>query len=221
MSFAVPTSVADASLRAEAGYVVAPLSTQYGQCTVACWQPSEGISSPNLALIFGDVRDKASVLTRVQSECVTGHVFGSLACDCGGQLHDAVEQVAAAECGVVVYLRQEGRGIGLMDKIKAYALQTSGLDTVDANVALGHEPDERTYEAAGQMLRDLGVRSIRLLTNNPQKADGLRAVGIHVDVVVALPPRVGPGNRRYLAGKRDRLGHVLDLDADSAGGQPH
>ncbi|MCC6464097.1 MAG: bifunctional 3,4-dihydroxy-2-butanone-4-phosphate synthase/GTP cyclohydrolase II [Planctomycetes bacterium] len=155
------------------------------------------------------------VLARVHSECLTGDVFGSQRCDCGPQLHAAMQRVLAEPRGVVVYLRQEGRGIGLAEKIKAYALQDQGFDTVEANEMLGHKPDKREYGTGCQILMDLGVRKLRLLTNNPAKRHAISAYGLEIvdRVAIELPPN--EENNYYLATKRDKLGHILQLPKDS------
>jgi 3,4-dihydroxy 2-butanone 4-phosphate synthase / GTP cyclohydrolase II len=163
-----------------------------------------------LALVLGDVADGANVLTRLHSECLTGDVFGSLRCDCGAQLDAAMAAIAAEGRGVIVYLRgHEGRGIGLLSKLQAYELQDAGADTVDANTELGLPVDAREYSAGAQMLADLGVRSIRLLTNNPAKVSGLAGCGVDITERVPLATLVTPYNLRYLATKRDRLGHEI------------
>ena len=192
--------------------IEAALPTRRGPCRLFCWVPRPG-EQPDIALVFGDVHGCERVTVRVQSECLTGHVFQSLACDCHGQLYDALDLIAAEGCGVLVYLRQEGRGIGLVAKLDSYALQAQGMDTVDANAAVGHEADERSYDAAARILDELGVRSVRLLSNNPGKSAALRTAGVVINDVLPLPPKVAPENQRYLATKRDRLGHKLDLDA--------
>jgi 3,4-dihydroxy 2-butanone 4-phosphate synthase / GTP cyclohydrolase II len=168
-----------------------------------------------LALVLGDVADGADVLTRLHSECLTGDVFGSLRCDCGAQLEAAMAEIAAEGRGVVLYLRgHEGRGIGLLSKLRAYELQDAGADTVDANLVLGLPADAREYSAGAQMLADLGVHSVRLLTNNPAKVSGLTDCGVDVTARIALPAAVTPYNLRYLATKRDKLGHqIQDLDS--------
>jgi len=165
----------------------------------------------HLALVRGRVRGDRPVLVRVHSQCLTGDVFGSHRCDCGPQLHAALRAIARRGSGVLLYLRQEGRGIGLAAKLKAYALQDRGLDTVEANAKLGYPADLRDYGIGAQILTDLGVRRIELLTNNPRKLIGLEAHGL--TIVRRLPIRVPPTryNRRYLATKRDKLGHLLDL----------
>ncbi len=165
----------------------------------------------HIALTLGDLT--ASPLVRVHSECITGDLFGSERCDCGAQMAEALDRITAEGRGVLVYLRDhEGRGIGLVDKLRAYELQDQGLDTVAANEALGHEPDARHFGAAAQILRDLGVGEIRLLTNNPLKVAQLTDLG--VEVASRVPLVIGPNaeNRRYLEAKRSRLGHLLDLD---------
>ncbi|HET7012091.1 MAG TPA: GTP cyclohydrolase II, partial [Anaerolineales bacterium] len=156
----------------------------------------------HLALVLGQVAGMTGVLVRIHSECFTGDVLGSLRCDCGDQLHLAIERVAAEGTGVIVYLRQEGRGIGLQDKLRAYNLQDQGLDTVDANLALGHQADERDYSAAARILAHLQVRSVRLLTNNPEKVDALDNLGLRVEERVALHAPPTPQNAGYLRTKR-------------------
>jgi 3,4-dihydroxy 2-butanone 4-phosphate synthase/GTP cyclohydrolase II len=161
------------------------------------------------ALTMGDVRSKDAVLVRVHSECLTGDVFASLRCDCGQQLHDALKRIAEEGGGVLVYMRQEGRGIGFANKIHAYALQEEGLDTVEANEKLGFKPDLREYGLGAQILVDLGVHRIRLLTNNPKKVVGLEGFGL--EIVEQLPIRSEPTahNRKYLETKRTKMGHKL------------
>ncbi len=164
----------------------------------------------DLALLLGEPADHQPALVRIHSECFTGDVLGSLRCDCGQQLDRSLELIAAEQAGVVLYLRQEGRGIGLANKLRAYVLQDDGLDTVEANAALGFAPDLRDYSAAAAMLRDLGIRKVRLLTNNPMKVSGLQADGIDVERI-PLEVRAASQNRNYLATKRGRLGHLLEL----------
>ncbi|MDP2940936.1 MAG: bifunctional 3,4-dihydroxy-2-butanone-4-phosphate synthase/GTP cyclohydrolase II [Candidatus Omnitrophota bacterium] len=162
------------------------------------------------ALVMGEP-DKSGALVRVHSECLTGDVFGSLRCDCGRQLEKAMEQIAAENKGVILYMDQEGRGIGLVEKIKAYALQDKGLDTVEANLALGHKPDLRDYGIGAQILADLGLRDIRLLTNNPRKIVGLEGYGLRVIERLALETEPTDANYRYLKAKKEKLGHDLTL----------
>jgi len=163
----------------------------------------------HVALVLGDIGDGTDVLTRVHSECLTGDVLGSQRCDCGAQLDAAMAAIAERGSGVVLYMRgHEGRGIGLLSKLQAYELQDAGADTVDANLELGLPVDAREYSVAAQLLTDLGVRSVRLLTNNPEKVDGLARHGFEV-TRIPLPPLMTPHNLRYLTAKRDRLGHKL------------
>ena len=191
------------------------LPTRHGEFTAYGYRSTID-GSEHLALVYGDVvtpgaSDQAEpVLTRVHSECLTGDVFGSQRCDCGPQLDEALERVVEAGRGVVVYLRgHEGRGIGLVAKLEAYALQEAGRDTVDANLDLGLPADARHYGAASQVLRDLGVTRVLLLTNNPEKCQALEDFGITVEAQVPLTPRPNPHNLSYLRTKRDRMGHRI------------
>lgn len=169
----------------------------------------------HVAFVFGDIGDGTDVLVRVHSECLTGDVFGSLRCDCGPQLDAALHAVASEGRGAVLYMRgHEGRGIGLLHKLQAYQLQDAGRDTVDANLDLGLPADARDYGTGAQILVDLGVRSMRLLTNNPAKRAGLEGYGLSVLGQVRLPTHANPENLAYLQTKRDKMGHDLDLDAD-------
>lgn len=163
----------------------------------------------HLALVYGEVSGKKDVLVRVHSECLTGDVFHSQRCDCGDQLHAAMAQIVAEGAGIVVYMRQEGRGIGLRNKLHAYHLQERGLDTVDANVKLGFAPDLREYGLGAQILLALGVDSVRLLTNNPKKIIGLEGYGIKITGRVPIVMCAGDNNRRYLDTKKDRMGHMF------------
>jgi 3,4-dihydroxy 2-butanone 4-phosphate synthase/GTP cyclohydrolase II len=164
----------------------------------------------HLALVLGEIDPNQPVLLRAHSECLTGDIFGSLRCDCGAQLHAAIETIASEGVGVILYIRhQEGRGIGLLDKLHAYNLQDKGLDTVEANEALGHPADKRDYGIGSQILYDLGVRKIRLLTNNPKKIYGLEGFGLEVVERVPISITSNPHNERYLRAKRDKLGHLL------------
>jgi 3,4-dihydroxy 2-butanone 4-phosphate synthase / GTP cyclohydrolase II len=173
----------------------------------------------HIALVYGDLGDGEDVLARVHSECLTGDVLGSRRCDCGAQLEAAMAAVAAEGRGIVCYLRgHEGRGIGLLSKLRAYQLQDGGADTVDANLELGLPADARDYSIGAQILADAGVRSVRLLTNNPAKVAGLAACGIEVRAMVQVPVAPTPENLRYLIAKRDRLGHRIDGLPESNGG---
>jgi 3,4-dihydroxy 2-butanone 4-phosphate synthase/GTP cyclohydrolase II len=184
------------------------LPTPWGEFTAVGYR--ELISGKqHLALVHGDITDREDVLVRVHSECVTGDVFGSLRCDCGEQLHHAMEQITAEEMGVVLYLAQEGRGIGLLNKLRAYELQEQGLDTVDANLELGFAPDMRDYGIGAQILSDLGLTSIRVLTNNPRKIIGIEAFGLTVTEEVPIEVAPQEHNVDYLRAKRDKLGHRL------------
>jgi len=169
----------------------------------------------HLALVMGDVNAQTNVLIRVHSECFTGDVLGSRRCDCGEQLQRAMQQIAEAGQGIVIYLRQEGRGIGLLDKLRAYNLQDEGYDTVDANILLGHQADERDYTAAAQILDDLNVRSVRLLTNNPRKIRHLKKLGVAVNERVPLESTVYADNASYLLTKVQRMNHLLSLNTFS------
>jgi 3,4-dihydroxy 2-butanone 4-phosphate synthase/GTP cyclohydrolase II len=166
----------------------------------------------HVALVKGDISEDEPVLVRVHSECLTGDVFGSMRCDCGSQLHAAMQMVGKEGRGVILYMRQEGRGIGLANKLKAYALQDQGMDTVEANLKLGFKPDLRDYGIGAQILRDLGVRKMKLMTNNPKKIVGLEGYGIEVVDRVAIESNPVPENLGYLQCKRDKMGHLLELD---------
>ncbi len=163
----------------------------------------------HIAIIKGDVSGDKPVLVRVHSSCATGDIFASMRCDCGEQLHRAMQMIDAEGCGAVVYLNQEGRGIGLMDKIKAYKLQEEGLDTVEANIHLGHAADERDYGVGAQILNILGIRKMRLMTNNPVKRRGLEGFGLEIVEIVPIEITPNDYNRRYMATKKSRMGHNL------------
>jgi len=188
----------------------APLPTVYGDFTAVAYE-NDVDRCQHVALVKGRWREDEPVLVRVHSKCLTGDVFGSERCDCGPQLHAALRQIERAGKGVLLYLDQEGRGIGLVNKLKAYNLQDQGLDTAEANVRLGFKPDLRDYGLGAQMLRDLGVRKMRLLTNNPKKIIGLEGYGLEVveRVAIEMPPT--RRNRAYLTTKRDKMGHLLTL----------
>ncbi|MGH2786181.1 MAG: bifunctional 3,4-dihydroxy-2-butanone-4-phosphate synthase/GTP cyclohydrolase II [Actinomycetota bacterium] len=192
--------------------VEAKLPTRFGEFRVFGYESTVD-GRHHLALVLGDIGDGKRVLTRMHSECLTGDVFHSLRCDCGSQLEDAMDQVAAEGRGVVVYLRgHEGRGIGLLHKLRAYRLQEAGRDTVEANTELGFAPDPRDYGVGAQILVDLGVHSMRLLTNNPTKRAGLEGYGLSIVERVPLQSRVNEHNIHYLQTKKAKLGHLLDLD---------
>ena len=187
---------------------VVKLPTEYGDFDLYLYR-SKLDNLHHLALVCGEVTGKRNVLVRVHSECLTGDGFGSRRCDCGPQLHQAMRLVAAAGCGVVVYMRQEGRGIGLGPKIKAYKLQEQGYDTVEANEKLGFDMDLREYGLGAQILTDLGLKTIRLLTNNPRKLVGLEGYGLEIVEQVPIRVKPNPHNARYLETKRKKLGHLL------------
>ena len=187
---------------------VVRLPTDYGEFNLYLYR-SKLDGQHHLALVCGDVAGKANVLVRVHSECLTGDVFGSRRCDCGPQLHQAMRQVAEAGSGVIVYMRQEGRGIGLAPKIKAYKLQEQGYDTVEANNKLGFDMDLREYGLGAQILADLGLKTIRLLTNNPRKVVGLEGYGLSIIEQVPIQVKANPHNAKYLRTKREKLGHLL------------
>jgi GTP cyclohydrolase II len=195
--------------------VSVPLPTPFGVFTAHAFEPFSG--NVHVALVAGEVRGRQHVLTRLHSECLTGDALGSLRCDCGVQLRQSLRRVAAEGLGVVIYATgHEGRGIGLINKLRAYVLQDEGADTVEANHALGLPADSRSYEESAAVLDALGVRSVRLLTNNPSKADGLRRSGIVVEEVVSLATTPQHRNARYLATKSARMGHRLP-----GGPEPH
>ncbi|MEO0083277.1 MAG: bifunctional 3,4-dihydroxy-2-butanone-4-phosphate synthase/GTP cyclohydrolase II [candidate division WOR-3 bacterium] len=184
------------------------LPTPYGEFKLYVYEDKIE-SYLHLALVKGDVRGKENVLVRVHSQCLTGDVFHSLRCDCGTQLKIALQKISQEGCGVLVYMRQEGRGIGLLGKLQSYMLQDKGMDTVDSAIALGYEPDLRDYGIGAQILCDLGLSSIRLLTNNPKKIVGLKGFGLKITERVPIITKPNKRNIKYLITKRDRLGHLL------------
>ncbi|HEX9279963.1 MAG TPA: bifunctional 3,4-dihydroxy-2-butanone-4-phosphate synthase/GTP cyclohydrolase II [Gemmatimonadales bacterium] len=186
----------------------ARLPTPYGEFRIIGYR-NDVDAAEHVALVYGDVSGRRNVLVRMHSKCLTGDVFGSARCDCGWQLHSAMRMVAQEGHGVIVYLDQEGRGIGLLNKLKAYELQDAGRDTVTANEELGFKPDLRNYGIGAQILLDLGLSSIRILTNNPRKLVGLEGYGLEIVERVPIVPPPSDENRAYLDVKRDKLGHFL------------
>ena len=189
----------------------ATIPTQYGGSFKLIVYENDVDEMKHLALVKGEITAEDEVLVRVHSECLTGDVFGSERCDCGDQLHHAMEMVAEAGKGVIVYMHQEGRGIGLVNKIKAYELQERGQDTVEANISLGFKEDLRDYGIGAQILADIGVRKMRLLTNNPKKIVGLEGYGLTVTERVPIEIRPNENNIRYLKTKRRKMGHILKV----------
>ena len=188
--------------------VSARIPTEYGEFELVYYSNTVD-DKAHLAFHMGDLSGGENVLVRLHSECLTGDIFGSLRCDCGEQLDRSLQLIAEEGQGVLVYLRQEGRGIGLLQKIHAYNLQDAGHDTVDANLLLGHQADERDYTVAVRILEDLGIKSVRLITNNPLKISSLEDAGIKVNDRVELDNFVNPENSQYLLTKAQRMNHLL------------
>ena len=186
----------------------ADLPSKYGHFRIHAYE-SKLDGKCHLAIMKGDVRGKKDVLVRVHSECLTGDALGSMRCDCGEQLATALKKIEAEGCGVVLYMRQEGRGIGLANKMRAYELQDQGKDTVEANVLLGFAPDERDYGIGAQILADLGLSSIRLMTNNPAKRAGLEGYGLSITERVPLVMPVNEYDKNYMKVKSAKMGHIL------------
>ncbi|MCK5513590.1 MAG: GTP cyclohydrolase II, partial [Deltaproteobacteria bacterium] len=187
------------------------IPTEYGKFKLIVYK-SEIDDLEHLAMVMGEIDADKPVTVRVQSECLTGDVFCSLRCDCRGQLTNALKEIAKQGAGVLLYMRQEGRGIGLSNKLKAYNLQDEGMDTVEANEALGFEPDLRDYGVGAQIIRDLGIRKMRLMTNNPKKIVGLEGYGLIVSERVSIEIKPTGRNVRYLKTKQKKLGHILNFD---------
>ncbi len=194
----------------------ARVPTRHGEFTAVSYR-SLVDRDEHVALVKGRINPAESTLVRVHSECLTGDVFGSKRCDCGDQMGLALAAIGKEDAGVFLYMRQEGRGIGIHNKLKAYALQDEGLDTVDANIKLGFDPDPRQYGVGAQILVDLGVRKMRFLTNNPKKRVGIESFGLELVEEVPIIAPVNDENRRYLATKASRMGHRLDIDMAAGG----
>jgi GTP cyclohydrolase II len=197
---------------------VAELPSRFGRFRiVGFWNNRD--RKEHVALVHGDVLGQENVVTRLHSECLTGDALGSLRCDCRDQLGVALQKIAALPCGMLLYLRQEGRGIGLLNKLRAYSLQDAGLDTVDANLALGFRDDERDYAVAAHMIASLTVRSVQLLTNNPRKIEGIERYGVKVSGRVPHVIPANEHNRFYLQTKANRSGHIIDFDGQGEMGE--
>lgn len=186
------------------------LPTKFGDYTLHYFA-DDHTGKEHLALAMGNIYGKKNVLTRIHSECLTGDIFGSQRCDCGEQLEHSLKLIEGKGAGLLIYLRQEGRGIGLLGKLKAYKLQEQGYDTVDANLMLGHQVDERQYHVAINILRELDIKSVNLLTNNPLKIEALRGEGIAVHQIASLQPTINENNKFYLQTKKKRMGHTLHV----------
>ena len=196
-------------LRSVTVFARASLPSRHGEFEIVSFIDEAGRTLDDVAIVRGELKGAVGVPTRVHSECLTGDVFGSFRCDCRDQLELAMERIAGAETGIILYLRQEGRGIGIAQKVRAYQLQENGLDTVEANLHLGFDDDLRDYSAAAAMLHALGVASVVLHTNNLRKIEGLRAGGVEVVSRAAIIAPSREQNADYLANKRDKSGHLL------------
>lgn len=188
--------------------VSAAIPSKYGSFELSLFTTNQD-DKEHLLLTFGAVNNADDILVRIHSECMTGDILGSLRCDCGEQLQMSMSQIAIEGRGIIIYLRQEGRGIGLINKLHTYNLQDQGKDTVDANLALGHEEDERSYEVAAHILKELQIKSLRLLTNNPQKIEALNQYHLNVTSRVPIKGSVHPQNAFYLLTKKQKMNHFL------------
>jgi GTP cyclohydrolase II len=188
---------------------IAQLPSKFGRFQIVAFHNNKD-SKDHVALVHGNIRNKDNVPVRLHSECLTGDAFGSLRCDCRDQLIMSMKMVGKLRCGVILYLRQEGRGIGLMNKLKAYQLQDHGLDTIEANIALGFKSDERDYGIAAHMIHSLEIKSIRLITNNPAKEEQLKRYGIVVKSRIPILAKPNKYNTKYLRTKMEKAGHMLD-----------
>ncbi len=196
--------------------VCARIPTRHGEFSLHYYE-NDIDGKEHLAMVKGKIKGRRSVLVRLHSECLTGDVFGSQRCDCGQQLEEALRLIGESECGVLVYLRQEGRGIGLFKKLQAYNLQDQGFDTVDANLKLGHQADERDYRIAALILKDLQLQSVRLITNNPEKIKELEKYGIEVEQRVPIEVGHHRENLPYLKAKAEKMAHLLTLKKAETG----
>ncbi len=194
---------------ARTGVPQAKLPTRYGDFEIYGFENRQD-GEQIVAVVKGPLKNEKPPLVRIHSQCLTGDIFRSLRCDCGDQLEQALERIAAAESGVLVYQMQEGRGIGLMNKLHAYQLQDEGVDTVEANAELGFEPDLRSYSFCAEILKSLGITRIRLMSNNPEKIRGLEEEGLEVVTRIPLVVKPSPVSERYLKTKKEKLGHLLD-----------